>query len=520
MSLVGKTFILNSSITVSTNFGAANNSGDKILFTCNNVSYNSLSAWKLSSTTYAQYGDLSWSETRTYQNGWVNENYRTITFAADPTNYTSGFTELSQFEEWLGANATEVYDDNAETFTATDGKSYHFRDDRLPYVDGNDNGKVLMVSGGEWIADEQATFTGATGVTGGSDGLVPAPAAADDTKFLRGDGTWANGGRPMVILSYGNSTWSDFITAYYNNVIVYCRASSNNDPATGSQTRMAFMAYVNDAAIPTEVEFQYYRSVSTHSDDQQGDQVYVYKLTSSGTWTVTVRSAFTKIVAGTNLTSSYSNGALTLSGNYSVASTASDGLMSSTDKTTLDKLNDNYDGSVIATANCDDYVTPGIYKLSGAITNSPESAVRLTLCVYVSGSGFIVQIAYVNLQSNYKTYKRRKLSGVAWTSWTSDEDSIAALNNQIANKIVTRSKTLTSFGITGHASSGIYYSSSATIDDAPSGYTIIGAYINGITGAADSVMVNITSASTFELLSGSSQTLTSITIVFAYAKLS
>lgn len=97
---------------------------------------------------------------------------------------------------------------------------------------------------------------------------------------------------------------------------------------------------------------------------------------------------------------------------------------------------------------------------------------------------------------------------------------ITALSNQIAQKIVTRSKTLTSFGITGHASSGIYYSSSVTIDDAPSGYTIIGAYINGITGAANSVMVNITSASTFELLSGSSQTLTSITIVFAYAKLS
>jgi len=59
----------------------------------------------------------------------------------------------------------------------------------------------------------------------------------------------------MVILSYGNSTWSDFINAYNNNVIVYCRASSNSNPASGSQTRMAFMAYVNDATNPTNVEF-------------------------------------------------------------------------------------------------------------------------------------------------------------------------------------------------------------------------------------------------------------------------
>jgi len=69
----------------------------------------------------------------------------------------------------------------------------------------------------------------------------------------------------MVILSYGNSTWNDFINAYTSNKIVYCRASSNSNPATGSQTRLAFMAYVNDADNPTEVEFQYYRSVSSHS---------------------------------------------------------------------------------------------------------------------------------------------------------------------------------------------------------------------------------------------------------------
>lgn len=41
---------------------------------------------------------------------------------------------------------------------------------------------------------------------------------------------------------------------------------------------MAFMAYVNDETNPTNVEFQYYRSVSTKTVSQQGDQVYIYKL--------------------------------------------------------------------------------------------------------------------------------------------------------------------------------------------------------------------------------------------------
>ena len=35
------------------------------------------------------------------------------------------------------------------------------------------------------------TFTGATSSTAGAKGLVPPPAADDQDKFLKGDGTWA-----------------------------------------------------------------------------------------------------------------------------------------------------------------------------------------------------------------------------------------------------------------------------------------------------------------------------------------
>lgn len=129
----------------------------------------------------------------------------------------------------------------------------------------------------------------------------------------------------MVILSYGKSTWAQFLDAYTTHRVVYCRASSNSNPASGSQTRLAFMAYVNNETSPTEVEFQYYRSVSSHSDSQQGDQVYVYKLNSSGTWTVTIRSAFTKIVAESGLSSSYSNGTLTITNAHESKTAAQDG---------------------------------------------------------------------------------------------------------------------------------------------------------------------------------------------------
>lgn len=127
----------------------------------------------------------------------------------------------------------------------------------------------------------------------------------------------------MSVLSYGHSTWNDFITAYSTNSVVYCRASSNSNPASGSQTRMAFMAYVNNGDNPTNVEFQYYRSVSSHSATQQGDQVYIYKLDKSSGWSVIVREACIKIAAGNGLSSSFASN--TLSVNLPAVTSADDG---------------------------------------------------------------------------------------------------------------------------------------------------------------------------------------------------
>ena len=130
------------------------------------------------------------------------------------------------------------------------------------------------------------------------------------TSDLTNDSNFMSG---MTILSYGHSTWADFIAAYTAKHVVYCRASSGSNPGSGSQTRLAFMAYVNNAESPTEVEFQYYRSVNTHSATQQGDQVYVYKLNKTGGWTVTVREAMSKIAVGTGLKMTYASGTITIS---------------------------------------------------------------------------------------------------------------------------------------------------------------------------------------------------------------
>lgn len=130
------------------------------------------------------------------------------------------------------------------------------------------------------------------------------------TSDLTNDSGYITG---MTILSYGHSTWNDFITAYNARKVVYCRASTNADnPAASPQGRMAFMAYINNDP-PTQVEFQFHRSIATHTDAQQGDQFFVYTLNSSTGWSFTVREMATRIVVGTGLKSTYSNGVLTIS---------------------------------------------------------------------------------------------------------------------------------------------------------------------------------------------------------------
>lgn len=141
----------------------------------------------------------------------------------------------------------------------------------------------------------------------------------------------------LVEMSYGESNaWAKFIAAYQAKQIVYCRASSAANPASGSQTRKAFMAYVNNADNPTSVEFQYVRSVSSKTASQPVDQVFVYTLTSAngGTWTVQTRDMAPKLAQGTNTTVSYSNGTYTISATQPTVPTK-----------TSDLTNDGSDGT-------------------------------------------------------------------------------------------------------------------------------------------------------------------------------
>lgn len=77
-------------------------------------------------------------------------------------------------------------------------------------LSGLRTGQVLSYNGSEWVpmtlseAIMGSVMTGATETTAGAAGLVPAPAAGDQDKFLRGDGKW-------VAVS-GGSDLSNYVT--------------------------------------------------------------------------------------------------------------------------------------------------------------------------------------------------------------------------------------------------------------------------------------------------------------------
>ena len=207
----------------------------------------------------------------------------------------------------------------------------------------------------------------------------------------------------LTLLSYGTSTWSDFTTAYNNNRIVYCKASSSENPAEGEQKRMAFLAYKDT----NNAEFQYYRSISTHTSSAPVDEVYVYKLTNKSVWSVTVRPACSKLNAtGTNISVAYDQSSASYTVNSTIANNAAaSGGTTDTLVTTGDKYNWNnkIDSSAKGAAN-------GVAELdsSGKVPSSQLPSYVDDVLEYNSSSAFPVTgesgKIYVALDNN-KTYR-------------------------------------------------------------------------------------------------------------------
>ncbi len=129
-------------------------------------------------------------------------------------------------------------------------------------------------------------MSGATSSSAGVSGYVPAPAAGNQGKFLRGDGTWA--------------TPTDTNTHYESKTVVGASATATgNATSTNGNT---YIIHIENGAIKA-----------------------AHKIWGSGATTVTSDSAGNICITSTNTT-------------YSDATTSTHGLMSTTDKTKLNGI--------------------------------------------------------------------------------------------------------------------------------------------------------------------------------------
>ena len=183
------------------------------------------------------------------------------------------------------------------------------------------------------------------------------------TDYLRKDGTWATpaGGTAMVVLTYGTSTWNDFLTAYTNNAIVYC-AVDGSSSFPGSK-RMAFLAYYNP---DDSAEFQYVRSVSSLSSSNLSDQVFIYKLTPNDTWTTTTRSLHGKVSAGTAITVTPSGDTVTVAH----TDTSSQASVSNSGRTYIQSITLDDFGHVTELSSATETVTIPANNITGSGTSS------------------------------------------------------------------------------------------------------------------------------------------------------
>ena len=155
------------------------------------------------------------------------------------------------------------------------------------------------------VAEISLTGKSDVGHTHTTSDITDFPSIPANTSELNNDSGYITG---MYIAAYGKSTYAEVLAAYQANKVVYCRASSSSNPASGNQLRMAFLAYVNNEATPTEFEFQYYRSLNSHTYNDQSDQVFVYKINKTNGWSVTIRQATTKIIPSTGLAYTFAAG--------------------------------------------------------------------------------------------------------------------------------------------------------------------------------------------------------------------
>lgn len=101
------------------------------------------------------------------------------------------------------------------------------------------------------------TFVGSSSGVSGSKGLVPAPAAGDQGKFLKGDGTWATAGGASLTTIYMSDDGSKFQGSIFSNMMFPSGGFAfSSTPITGNNAALTLsdISTILASGCPIRVE--------------------------------------------------------------------------------------------------------------------------------------------------------------------------------------------------------------------------------------------------------------------------
>lgn len=299
------------------------------------------------------------------------------------------------------ARASIAFDGSTATQALTKKGTWEtFNNYSLPTAGADTKGGVkigagLTMTGEVLSADVQSVpaMTGATADTAGAAGLVPAPSAGNQAKYLQGDGTWD---MPAARHGSGSHSVNEGVSCTTSGNTSHAEGSSNT--ASGSYSHVEGLANVanhesqhvfgeynvpDDSSASSSARGNYIEivgngTVSAHSNartlDWSGNEVLAGTLTTGGDVTVPSGSKFNGSGAGlTSLNGSNISSGTVAAARLPDASSSAKGAMSAAHYSKLEALPTN--ATLQATYALKSDIT-AVYKHKGSVstkTNLPTT---------------------------------------------------------------------------------------------------------------------------------------------------